>query len=273
MDKLVFMHLPKTGGTTLHNLLSKNFNPEDICSERHNKLDTIEKFKLKSWIFFSGHYDLNSINQNISEPKKIITILREPKSRILSAYYFAKSHKQWFIDKYPEFSKSPNCYKIHGMNYKAAKENKLLDYLNKEGKYLKNQMSKWISGNIEEDDKLLSITLKKLEEFEFVGIMEKMDATIKNLFKHLNFPIPPKQPRFLEFGELHKNYSHCEKIDKEIINEEEIELLNALTNVDKKLYEYAIRKLEKQNKEENNGGASIISCRHKTTVVGIAGNY
>ena len=125
MDKLVFMHLPKTGGTTLHNLLSKNFNPEDICSERHNKLDTIEKFKLKSWIFFSGHYDLNSINQNISEPKKIITILREPKSRILSAYYFAKSHKQWFIDKYPEFSKSPNCYKIHGMNYKAAKENKL----------------------------------------------------------------------------------------------------------------------------------------------------
>jgi hypothetical protein len=36
--KLVFLHIPKTGGQTLHNLLLPHFAPEVVCPERFNGL-------------------------------------------------------------------------------------------------------------------------------------------------------------------------------------------------------------------------------------------
>jgi len=37
-EKIVFLHLPKTGGTTLHHLLIEGRSDEEVCPERHNGL-------------------------------------------------------------------------------------------------------------------------------------------------------------------------------------------------------------------------------------------
>lgn len=52
--KLVFFHLPKTGGTTLHDLLVTNFKPEDVCPARQApdmarlREEDLERFSLFS---------------------------------------------------------------------------------------------------------------------------------------------------------------------------------------------------------------------------------
>jgi len=93
------MHIPKTGGTSLHDILVGNFCPEEICPERFNALKKYSQEELARYSYFSGHFDRESINY-ISADKDIITLFREPKARILSLYYFWKAHKNSHIEKH-----------------------------------------------------------------------------------------------------------------------------------------------------------------------------
>lgn len=236
------MHLPKTGGTTLHNLLSIQFSEEEICTERHNKLDLVGRENLTNFNLYSGHYDFNSIKKFIPQPNKIITLLREPKSRLLSAYYFARSHKTEFLNLVPEYSDKPNCYKIHGMNYRAAKEKTLLDYLISEREHLNNQLIKWIGGRSVNEDEMFEMAVHNLNELFFIGIMDEMDLSIRILFSKLNYPIPASVPKYLDHNKLHEEYSHCEKIEKEEITSEIDDLLTEITYLDCRLFEIGKQK-------------------------------
>ena len=237
MKILLFMHLPKTGGITIHNLLVNFFDESKVCKERHNKLHLLNKEEIEFYSFFSGHYDISAIKKYIPNSKQIITILREPKKRILSAYYFAKSHRKDFIDNFPEFSNSPYCYNYHGMN-RAAKENNLKDYLYNEKKYLKEKMTRLIGADVKENEDISNRAKKNLEGFKFVGIMKEMETTISSLFLELGLPPPQTTPKYLAFERLHQEYSHCEKIEKEELTLEIEELLEEITNTDMKLYQF-----------------------------------
>src|SRR5262249_170075 len=90
--KLVFLHHPKTGGTTLHHILMRGFDEDEICPERFNGLQHYSAGDLARYRYFSGHFDLLSVSL-IPGEKKIITMLREPISRLISLYYFQRAHK------------------------------------------------------------------------------------------------------------------------------------------------------------------------------------
>lgn len=90
--RLVFLHSPKTGGTTLHHLLLSAFSEQQICPERFNGLKNHPAGCLAEYRFFSGHYDLASC-QLIPGAKRIITFLREPVARLVSLYNFLRAHR------------------------------------------------------------------------------------------------------------------------------------------------------------------------------------
>lgn len=91
-SRVVFMHSPKTGGTTLHHLLLRKYSEEVVCPERFNGLKNHAVGMLAKYQFFSGHYDLVSC-QLIPGEKQIVTFLREPVSRLVSLYNFLKAHR------------------------------------------------------------------------------------------------------------------------------------------------------------------------------------
>ena len=95
---LVFIHVPKTGGTTLSNILMRNFRsclvsygndffpryyPDEFVALVHPWVpdDT------RRPVFFTGHINIaNDIFRYMPVPYLAITILRDPVSRIVSQY-------------------------------------------------------------------------------------------------------------------------------------------------------------------------------------------
>lgn len=91
-DRLVFMHIPKSGGTTLHAMLAPLYAAERICPERSDRLGDWTINEMAAFDLFSGHFDLAACKA-IPGTIRLMTLLREPKSRLLSLFRFWKSHR------------------------------------------------------------------------------------------------------------------------------------------------------------------------------------
>jgi hypothetical protein len=89
--RLVFLHIPKTGGTTLHHQLARGFAPEQICPDRFATLDRHSPAALAAWRFFSGHFNFDQLRL-VPAPRFVVTVLREPAERILSTYVYWRRH-------------------------------------------------------------------------------------------------------------------------------------------------------------------------------------
>jgi hypothetical protein len=90
VEKIVFLHLPKTGGTPLHHLLSSGLSKDAVCPERHNGLHAYSGIELAKYRLFSGHYDYPSTCL-IPGRRALITMLREPIARLVSLLPFSES--------------------------------------------------------------------------------------------------------------------------------------------------------------------------------------
>jgi hypothetical protein len=239
--RLVFMHLPKVGGTTLHELLSANFPPDYICPERHNQLELLSQSQPEPYVFYSGHYTFDAIQSYIPDPKRLITMVRDPKARLVSIYFFGRSHRWEFVESHPQFSEKPHCYKLHGMCYRAAKELDLLSFLESEGVHLRDTMVNWMAGQDGLPRERLNLAKERLRRMWAFGLMEHMQESVELIFTRLGFPIPREIPERLKFENL-KDLPHCEPIEREPITEAINRKLEELTTLDRQFYEYA-RKL------------------------------
>ncbi|BDG70334.1 sulfotransferase family 2 domain-containing protein [Roseomonas fluvialis] len=89
--KLVFLHLPKTGGTTLHHHFSAHFAPEEICPERFSNLHDLPREQLDRYRYFCGHFNFDQVRL-IPGPLFLVTVLRDPVERLMSSYLYWKRH-------------------------------------------------------------------------------------------------------------------------------------------------------------------------------------
>jgi hypothetical protein len=80
--RTVFMHIPKTAGTTVRRTLRANF-PEKLTFPDTNWLGSYPANELSQYRLFMGHFTLHAI-QHIPGEKRIFTVLREPRERLLS---------------------------------------------------------------------------------------------------------------------------------------------------------------------------------------------
>lgn len=90
-SRLVFVHLPKCGGTSLHGLLKLWYGEEALHPERFNGLYSYRAAQNASSLIFSGHYDFYSTSL-IPGRKYYITVMREPIARLVSLYNFYRAH-------------------------------------------------------------------------------------------------------------------------------------------------------------------------------------
>ena len=91
--RLVFIHIPRSGGTTLHHMLTEAVGLERVCRARHNNLWLCLGADLARAQLFSGHYDRNCVAFIPGREMRVVTMLREPRRRLLSLYDYLRAHK------------------------------------------------------------------------------------------------------------------------------------------------------------------------------------
>jgi len=94
-EALVFLHIRKTGGTTLNRIIEWQYNPLSIFTvDPYEIRATIERFKTFSeqrrrrFRVVRGHLPYG-IHEFLPQGATYITLLREPAARFISSYHFA----------------------------------------------------------------------------------------------------------------------------------------------------------------------------------------
>ncbi len=239
-NKLVFHHIPKTAGTTLHAELAQLFPQHKICPERYDNLHKMNYDELNSYDFFSGHFDFYQIGL-IPGPKRVITFLREPKERIISLYYFWKSFTKEWIE-------ANNLY-----GPLLAKSLSLLDFLKSDDitvlSNVDNSLVRSFIGRSRPDDYKLfrgydniyfaNTAFENLKRYTFVGFVEHFKEDLAELRAILGVNISTKARHLNNAAELNASNIR-EDITREVITSEIEAELERLTSIDSIFYRTAL---------------------------------
>jgi len=92
MPTIIFLHIPKAGGTTLRDIISRQYPKKSILTISHFKdsLNTIDKLSIhqqKTLKIIQGHL-LFGIHKRLANPVSYISMVRNPVDHILSGYYY-----------------------------------------------------------------------------------------------------------------------------------------------------------------------------------------
>jgi hypothetical protein len=96
--KVIFLHIPKTAGQSVHEYLLRNFSNELVCPARVNdQLTQYSAAELNRYQVFSGHFDWSAFDLLEGE-RFVFTILRDPLERLLSFYFFLREQATHFAN-------------------------------------------------------------------------------------------------------------------------------------------------------------------------------
>jgi hypothetical protein len=194
--RIVFHHIPKTAGTSLHQALVSNFAPEKICPERFANLDRFTFSELSKYELFSGHFDKYNVDL-VPSPKRVFTFVREPRSRIVSLYKFWRSFEDEVAIK--RNMKGPLL----------AKSMSFLEFLRNDDIRVRlgidNVMARTFLGRSNllnlsvgprnSVDFLAKWAFTNVRRYNFVGVMERSDEDFAFLFELLELRYEPTSAR------------------------------------------------------------------------------
>lgn len=243
-SKLVFLHLPKCGGTTLHDMIVDWFNAGNFHPERHNNLYTYPAHNLASWQVFSGHFDYYS-TMLVPGHKWRMTMLREPRARLVSLYNFHRSHREDVVQ-------SNNLTLA-----RWAQEHDINTYFSRpevrRHVAINNSMVRFMSScsqlgpmtaNVGLCDTPVEVlrdqAIENLKSFAFIGIMENYAASVKALAHMLGQTPPETIGQARKFDTLSETDPSMKKIEKQEPDEDTHRLLDDLVREDEALYKVAV---------------------------------
>jgi Galactose-3-O-sulfotransferase len=97
-EAVIFLHVPKTAGTTLNRLIEWEYPLFEMYSVdpvffrwSASHLWQLPARRLKRTRMFKGHM-LFGLHEILPQPATYITVLREPIDRVISAFYFMRSY-------------------------------------------------------------------------------------------------------------------------------------------------------------------------------------
>lgn len=231
-ENIIFLHLPKAGGTTLRHVFYdqyKYLKKGELYTINRTKetpdflnLPQKEKDKIKVLV---GHFPFG-LHEHLRGDFKYVTMLRDPKARVISAYNYSRSIKN---------------HELHHLSI----SNTLEDFILKCGLgWLENGQTKFIAGvdNFNEKctEKIYDKAINNLENrFIAVGILEYFDKSIRLFEKKLKWGTPRYKVR---------NASNSIKIK---LSANDLFALENINEYDQRLYDYVnarfISELNKSN--------------------------
>jgi hypothetical protein len=242
--KLVFMHLPRTGGTTLHRQLTAAFAPAQICPERTPALVAWPAAKMAPYLLFSGHFN-SGVIARIPGEKHLLTVLREPRARVVSTWQFWARHQEvWHgegnLPGLAAARRSPGM-----AAFLAVRLPEVCDAVNNQmARYLAGQVTAWVDGQFWEnrrrvsDAEVLERAEATLRRCAVVGVTEALDDFYARVSARFGLPPQPVLPRL---NGRDAQRPEWDPAPEPAMTPEAEALLDELTRLDQPIYALARR--------------------------------
>ncbi len=240
---LIFLHIPKTAGTTLHQIMDRHYSIDQIywvqatqVAESITAFKNFPEEKRRQFKLIKGHMGFG-LHQVVAQPCTYFTLLRDPVKRIISHYYHVL--------------RTPNHY-LH----QIVTEDKMdLKTFVSSGISLEldNGQTRLIAAaNGDEDEsiefgcastELLETAKQHLQEhFSVVGIMEEFDRTLLLLQKKLGWQ---------NILYARKNTGQNKNSQKPDISADTLAAIQQQNSLDIELYKFAKHLLNQQVKAQS----------------------
>lgn len=225
----IFVHIPKTAGSTFHMLLNSRYDKSkvrNVFGSRYSEPEIAAFIKepesAKANIeLLKGHMPYGLHKHTPHKKFRYISILRDPIDRVISQYYYIKKN-----------SYNPLHKKVHleGMSIGDFVSSGVAVGMN-------NGHCRFLNGDLDEykfnacDEQLLSSVKSNISQhFLWVGLTERFDESILLLANLLGWSKPPYYIR--------ENISKSRK-PRSSISIDEIEMIKNYNELDIQLYEFA----------------------------------
>jgi hypothetical protein len=237
---VIFLHIPKTAGTTFHTILRKQYGQSSTAAVRaftqEDLKDRLDALKAKtdgakSLEVVSGHMIFGA-HRHLSSSFRYLTFMREPVSRVISDYYYVqRTPDHDFYDPVVTESYSLADYVESGITI-----------------YTDNVQTRMIAG-VGRDlafgectDDVLNQALENLDEhFAGVGITERFDESITLIQRKLGWSVP-----------MYKTRNRTKKRpDREDISESTRSLIREHNALDIELYNEAEERFYRDREAQN----------------------
>ena len=226
---IIFLHIPKTAGTSLRDIIERNFDEKAIFTiDGKNPRESIKLFNsLKSadkasFSLVQGHGEFGAIKDLPQKQIKYITFVRNPVERVLSYYSYILS----------DSFKRPQAEVAESMSLKKYLISKCDWQMN-------NHQTRMIAGNVPpeygacNEEVLERAKNNIISHFHFVGIAERFDESILTMSKFLGWKIP-----------FYKKLNITRKRITQDTLDEEKHLIEKENRLDLELYEFIRSRFE-----------------------------
>ncbi|MCD6364181.1 MAG: sulfotransferase family 2 domain-containing protein [Synergistetes bacterium] len=206
---LIFLHIPKTGGSSLLWILQRHYRLEEVFHD--TVFQKAGDCFLNDKKFLHGHFKYGIHELLKLRNYKYISLLRNPVYRVFSHYFYAR--EQMF------------------MNDREFRDQDLVSWLEKNKSWVSNLQTAYISGEDHVDLKALRKAKDNLKkDFLFIGITELFDESLLILRKLLGL-------KDIYYG-LPRNATQFKHL-MERANEDLFLEVERVNRYDMELYEYA----------------------------------
>jgi len=203
-EALIFLHVPKSAGTTLNRLIEWEYPLFDMYSVdpyffrwSRTRLFKLSQERLQRFRVFKGHMPFG-LHARLSRPATYITVLRDPVDRVISAFYFMSN------------------YKLHPNYWKFRREGwQLEDFVRRSPR--ENVQSKMMAG-ANYDEPCTAEILEKAKQnlakyFSVVGLTERFEESLAlmklrfgwKLDTYSSFNVTRSRPKKRELSEATVN--------------------------------------------------------------------
>jgi hypothetical protein len=242
----VFLHIQKTGGTSLQNMIVESFGAESAYHEHDDSLHLHCPAELAQYSAFAGHFHHDSLAFIPRRTLNVFTVVREPIARLVSLYNFWRAH-------------DPSAPGFHD-SMRLARELDLETFygcrdIGRRG-VTWNHMTWCIMGDRQwrtwrrllssatgaERSRLIEsfrpAIRERLGEFCFVGLQEDFAGSCRQLFQIMGRDCPQVRADH-SVEKLSSIHAHFRKVAKPTLTPQATEAIAALVELDVIVYEEA----------------------------------
>lgn len=232
-DRLYFLHIHKTAGSTLARIIETHFGQGEICpAQTWQRFLDLPPASLRDYRLFRGH--LLAFGHLLPARPWVVTFLRDPVERTLSTYDYIRRNRN---------------HRLH----RAALEMDLPAFLHDPDTVgtVRDLQTRWILANAlpcenlkDADRRLAELGLDPLttaqaqvDSYAFVGVVERFDASVERLMAVMGWHL---------FDWMTEHAGQRDNVSEERIRAEELtpavhDRILELTALDRVLHERAVR--------------------------------